>query len=71
MITFSELPGIDMNIYLLAFVGFGAGILSGFAGVGGAFIVTPALIVLGFPANFAVVASIQSGLAKHILIFYS
>jgi len=28
--------------------------MSGFAGVGGAFIVTPALIVLGFPANLAV-----------------
>ena len=54
MITFPELPGVDINILLLVFVGFGAGILSGFAGVGGAFIVTPALIILGFPANFAV-----------------
>ncbi len=54
MITFPELPGVDINLYLLIFVGLGAGILSGFAGVGGAFIVTPALIILGFPANFAV-----------------
>ena len=54
MITFPELPGVDINILLLIFVGFGAGILSGFAGVGGAFIVTPALIILGFPANSAV-----------------
>jgi len=54
MITFPELPGIDINILLLIFIGLGAGILSGFAGVGGAFIVTPALIILGFPANFAV-----------------
>ena len=54
MITFPELPGIDINLYLLIFVGFGSGILSGFAGVGGAFIVTPVLIVLGFPALFAV-----------------
>jgi len=54
MITFPELPGVDINILLLLFVGFGAGILSGFAGVGGAFIATPILIILGFPANFAV-----------------
>jgi uncharacterized membrane protein YfcA len=59
MITFPELPGVDINILLLIFIGFGAGILSGFAGVGGAFIVTPALIILGFPANLAV----GSGLA--------
>jgi len=48
------ITGIDTNIFLLIFIGLGAGILSGFAGVGGAFIVTPALIILGFPANFAV-----------------
>jgi len=54
LITFPELPAIDINLYLLAFIGLGAGILSGFAGVGGAFMVTPVLIILGFPANFAV-----------------
>ena len=58
MITFPELPGVAINLYLLIFVGLGAGILSGFAGVGGAFIVTPALIILGFPANFAVGTSL-------------
>ena len=58
MITFPELSGIDVNLALLIFVGFGAGILSGFAGVGGAFIVTPALIILGFPANLAVGTSL-------------
>ena len=46
--------GVDINIFLLIFIGLSAGILSGFAGVGGAFVVTPALIILGFPANFAV-----------------
>lgn len=58
MITFPQLAGIDINIFLLIFIGLGAGILSGFAGVGGAFIVTPALIILGFPANFAVGTSL-------------
>lgn len=52
------LPGVDINLFLLIFIGLGAGILSGFAGVGGAFIVTPALIILGFPANFAVGTSL-------------
>lgn len=54
MITLPELPGIEINLFLLVFIGFGAGILSGFAGVGGGFVVTPALIILGFPANLAV-----------------
>ena len=55
MITFS---GIDINILLLVFTGLGAGVLSGFAGVGGGFIVTPALIILGFPAHLAVGTSL-------------
>jgi len=54
MMSFTVLPGIDINIFLLIFIGLGAGILSGFAGVGGSFVVTPALIILGLPANFAV-----------------
>jgi uncharacterized membrane protein YfcA len=54
MIVFPELSGIDINLPLLVFVGLGAGILSGFSGVGGAFIITPVLIILGFPANLAV-----------------
>ena len=54
MMSFAVLPGVDINIFLLIFIGLGAGILSGFAGVGGAFVVTPALIILGLPANFAV-----------------
>jgi len=58
LITFAEMPGIDINIFLLVFIGLGAGILSGFAGVGGAFIVTPTLIILGFPANLAVGTSL-------------
>ena len=53
MITFPMIPGVEINVFLLIFIGLGAGILSGFAGVGGSFIVTPALIVLGFPASLA------------------
>jgi uncharacterized membrane protein YfcA len=52
------LPGIEINLYLFVFTGLGAGIISGFTGVGGGFLMTPALIVLGFPANLAVGTSL-------------
>jgi uncharacterized membrane protein YfcA len=55
------LPEIEISISLilyLIFLGLGIGILSGFAGVGGGFFMTPALIVLGFPASFAVGTSL-------------
>jgi uncharacterized membrane protein YfcA len=58
MITFPMLPGIEINMYLLIFTGLGAGIVSGFTGVGGGFLITPALLVLGFPANLAVGTSL-------------
>ena len=67
MIIFPELPGIEINLYLLIFIGLGAGVLSGFAGVGGAFVVTPALIVLGFPANFAVGTSLAWVVGKSVI----
>jgi uncharacterized membrane protein YfcA len=54
MITFPEIPGVEIPILLLLFMGFTVGIVGGFIGVGGGFMVTPALVVLGFPANFAV-----------------
>jgi len=52
------LPGVEINLCLLILIGLGAGVLSGFTGVGGAFVITPALIVLGFPASFAVGTSL-------------
>ncbi len=58
MITFPVMPGVEFNLFLLILTGLGAGVLSGFTGVGGAFVITPALIVLGFPASFAVGTSL-------------
>ena len=48
-------------LMIAAFVGFGLmiGTLIGFFGMGGSFLVTPALLVLGYPAEVAV----GSGLA--------
>src|SRR3972149_8140727 len=54
MVTFSEIPGQEISISLLLFIGFTVGVVGGFIGVGGGFLVTPALVVLGFPSNYAV-----------------
>ncbi|OAQ54269.1 hypothetical protein HTG_01655 [Natrinema mahii] len=55
-----ELLGISLALIVM-FVGFGLliGILFGFFGMGGSFLVTPALLVMGYDANVAV----GSGLA--------
>ena len=59
MLTFAEIPGVEISIALLIFLGFAIGMTSGFIGVGGGFALTPALIILGFPANFAVGTSMS------------
>src|SRR6056297_4258835 len=55
-----EILGLGLGMVLL-FVGFGLliGVLFGFFGMGGSFLVTPALLVMGYEANVAV----GSGLA--------
>jgi len=60
MMTLSVV-GVQINILLLLFIGLAVGILSGFIGVGGGYLVTPALIILGLPANLAVGALITQG----------
>jgi len=52
--TTLSVVGVQINILLLLFIGLAVGILSGFVGVGGGYLVTPALIILGLPANLAV-----------------
>ncbi len=46
--------GIEFNIFLLLIIGFCVGILGGFFGVGGGWIVTPALNIFGFHMAFAI-----------------
>ena len=58
MITFPMIPGVEINLFLIIFLSLAAGVISGFVGVGGGFIMTPALIILGFPAQFAVGTSL-------------
>jgi uncharacterized protein len=47
------IAGVSAPIFLLVFVGFTVGIVGGFIGVGGGYMVTPALIVFGFPGYMA------------------
>ncbi len=45
---------ISVNVYLLIAIGGGVGILSGLFGVGGGFLITPLLILIGVPPAVAV-----------------
>jgi uncharacterized protein len=49
-----EFSGIEINLVLLVLFCLVTGLISGVTGVGGAFILTPALIMLGIPAHQAV-----------------
>ena len=46
--------GIEFNVLLLLVIGFCVGVLGGFFGVGGGWIVTPALNIFGFHMAFAI-----------------
>jgi uncharacterized protein len=66
-IIFPMVPGVEINLYLLVFLSFAIGIISGFTGVGGGFLMTPALIILGFPAQIAVGTSLIWVMANSIV----
>lgn len=51
---YMPIAGTDINPLQLVFLGFTVGVIGGFFGVGGAFIVTPALNVFGFPMAYAI-----------------
>ncbi len=46
--------GIEFNVILLILIGFCVGVLGGFFGVGGGWIVTPALNIFGFHMSYAI-----------------
>lgn len=47
------IAGVQAPAFLLIFTGFTVGVVGGFIGVGGGYMVTPALIVFGFPGYMA------------------
>ena len=48
------MAGVDMMWWQLVLIGLTVGVIGGFFGVGGAFMVTPALNVFGFPMAYAI-----------------
>ncbi len=72
MTIFLPVAGISINLFVLAGAGCGVGLLSGLLGVGGGFLLTPILIMLGIPPTVAaasdtnaIVATSSSGTAAH------
>lgn len=51
---FLPIAGIPFNVLLLLLIGFTVGVCGGFFGIGGAWIVTPALNIFGFPMPYAI-----------------
>lgn len=53
-IVYLPISGTEINGFALILLGFTVGVIGGFFGVGGAFMVTPALNVFGFPMAYAI-----------------
>ena len=57
---------VNVDIFLLLFLSFSVGVLSGLFGVGGGFLMTPFLIFLGIPPVYAVPNEINNILATSV-----
>jgi uncharacterized membrane protein YfcA len=72
MSVFLPVAGISINLFVLVGAGAAVGFLSGLLGVGGGFLLTPLLIMIGIPPTVAaasdsaqIVAASSSGVAAH------
>jgi uncharacterized membrane protein YfcA len=52
--VYLPVAGIEFNVLLLLLIGTTVGVCGGFFGIGGAWIVTPALNIFGFPMPYAI-----------------
>jgi uncharacterized membrane protein YfcA len=59
--------GIHFNVLILLAIGFSVGILGGFFGVGGAWVVTPALNIFGFNMAYAIGTDLAHIFGKSIV----
>jgi uncharacterized membrane protein YfcA len=65
--VYLPITGGQFNILLLLSIGFCVGVLGGFFGIGGAWIVTPALNIFGFPMPYAIGTDFAHILGKSII----
>jgi len=61
------IAGIHFNVLILLAIGFSVGILGGFFGVGGAWVVTPALNIFGFHMAYAIGTDLAHIFGKSIV----
>jgi len=65
--VYLPIAGIEFNVFLLFAIGFCVGVLGGFFGVGGAWIVTPALNIFGFHMAYAIGTDLAHMFGKSII----
>lgn len=65
--AFFPISGVEINPLFPVFLGFTVGIVGGFIGVGGGYMVTPALIIFGVPGNLAVGTDITHIAGKSVI----
>lgn len=61
------IAGMQFNVLVLVAIGFSVGVLGGFFGVGGAWVVTPALNAFGFPMAYAIGTDLAHVFGKSIV----
>ena len=61
------IAGMHFNALILIAIGFSVGVLGGFFGVGGAWVVTPALNAFGFPMAYAIGTDLAHIFGKSIV----
>ncbi len=63
MTVYLPIAGLAVNLFVITGVGFAVGFLSGMLGVGGGFLITPLLAVLGIPIDIAVATGANHAVA--------
>jgi uncharacterized membrane protein YfcA len=65
--VYLPVAGLHFNVLVLLAIGFSVGVLGGFFGVGGAWVVTPALNIFGFPMAYAIGTDLAHIFGKSIV----
>src|SRR4030043_1006229 len=65
--VYMPIAEMQFNALILVAIGFSVGVLGGFFGVGGAWVVTPALNIFGFPMAYAIGTDLAHIFGKSIV----